>query len=218
VPVAAGRKRGRGLPAAGVALAGVALAAAAACVAGPSYVALNARHPVAVKAGTSGLVYVVGDLLSQRITGGPDATLDRVRAARSGVAGCVGHGPLSHWWYIALDGFCEAMGLVAWWVVLLKVCLDQLLWSPTWNGCYVAMTGLMKGNRPAQVADDVRRTCIPLLIKSIKLWGPVHIITYWLVPQALRLLWVDAVEILWTIMLSAAANNQNDGGETQTHQ
>jgi len=202
---AVGRRRS---PAPAVALGWVALAAAAVAVAGPGYMALNARHPVPIKAATSGLVYVLGDVLSQRVTGGAGTPLDQARAVRSGIIGCTMHGPMSHWWYIALDAFCDAAGLAAaWWVVLAKVCLDQLVWSPTWNGCYVAMTGLMKGTNPRQVALDVRRTCLPLLLKSVKLWGPVHVITYWLVPQGLRLLWVDTVEILWTIMLSTAAND-----------
>jgi len=77
-------------------------------------------------------VYVLGDVLSQILTGTKIENIDRGRVARSGAAGFIGHGPLSHYWYLLCDGAFESLGITAWWSVFPKVGINQTLWGPTW--------------------------------------------------------------------------------------
>jgi protein Mpv17 len=54
----------------------------------------------------------------------------------------------------------------------------------------------------------MKRTTIPLIISGLKLWPFVHCITYGVIPLENRLLWVDAVEIVWVTILASQANQE----------
>jgi protein Mpv17 len=78
-----------------------------------------------------------------------------------------------------------------------QIAVDQLLWSPIWNGTYILLLGLMKRDGLGAIADNIRTSTIPLISSGLKLWPAAHVITYGIVPVENRLLWVDFVEILW---------------------
>ena len=54
---------------------------------------------------SSGLVYSLGDFTAQSYEGRALDEYDGARIARSGACGFFGHGPLSHFYYNALDRF-----------------------------------------------------------------------------------------------------------------
>ena len=64
----------------------------------------------------------------------------------------------------------------------------------------------MKGESLETIWSDVKRTTVPLIVSSLKLWPAAHLITYGLVPVENRLLWVDLVEILWVTILATQAS------------
>jgi hypothetical protein len=68
-----------------------------------SYSAVLNDSPIATKAATSATVYTIGDTIAQKTEGTSMGQLDRPRILRSMLAGLIGHGPLSHFWYIHLD-------------------------------------------------------------------------------------------------------------------
>jgi hypothetical protein len=68
-----------------------------------SYSAVLSDSPIATKAATSATVYTIGDVIAQRTQGASMGELDRPRILRSLLAGLIGHGPLSHFWYNNLD-------------------------------------------------------------------------------------------------------------------
>ena len=69
----------------------------------------------------------------------------------------------------------------------------------------------MKLEGPHKIWGDMKRTTIPLIRSGLKLWPLAHCVTYGLIPVEHRLLWVDAVEILWvTILASTAATSPHD--------
>ena len=164
--------------------------------------------PVATKAITSGAVYAIGDVLSQRSTGADMGDLDRARVLRSLVAGFVGHGPMSHVWYhVSEDFFDNVLRMQhVWYDFVPKVILDQAVFGPIWNNSYILLLGIMQLHRPGRIWDDMRRTTLPLILKGLRLWPFVHVITYGLIPVENRLLWVDAVEIVWVTILASTAS------------
>lgn len=122
--------------------------------------------------------------------------IDRVRVARSAAAGLIGHGPLSHLWYGVSEGFFDLLGWEGWWTVFPKITVDQLVWSPIWNGCYIALLGLMKRESIPEIWQSIRSTAFSLITSGPKLWLLAHVVTYGVIPVENRLLWVDLVEIL----------------------
>lgn len=173
------------------------------------------ENPILTKALTSGTVYTIGDVISQR-TENNGMELDRMRVLRSCLAGLIGHGPLSHVWYNVCDfSFEQVLHLsAAWWP--LKILVDQTVWGPIWNNTYIVLLGLMKREQLPTIWGDMRRTTVPLIVSGLKLWPLAHCVTYGLMPKENRLLWVDMVEILWvSILATQAAAGKSESGESE---
>jgi protein Mpv17 len=171
-----------------------------------SYSEVLERAPVMTKAVTSATVYTIGDVIAQR-TEGTTGDLDRLRTLRSMLAGLLGHGPLSHYWYNFCDQlFDNTLQWTAWWAFFPKILVDQTTWGPFWNNSYILLLGLMKLEKPSVIFADMKRTTIPLIVSGLKLWPLAHCVTYGLVPTENRVLWVDLVEILWVTILATQAS------------
>ncbi|EJK64618.1 hypothetical protein THAOC_14631 [Thalassiosira oceanica] len=173
--------------------------------------------PVQTKALTSASVYTIGDIIAQTRQGSGMGDLDRPRIVRSMIAGLVGHGPMSHLWYRWSEAFFDKVVHLphAWWDFVPKVCADQLVFGPLWNNTFILLIGFMQLNSPGMIWDEMRRTTVPLLLSGLKLWPFVHIVTYGVIPVENRLLWVDAVEIVWVTILASVANEGGEGEEGQ---
>ncbi|KAL7505153.1 hypothetical protein ACHAXN_002649 [Cyclotella atomus] len=185
-----------------------------------SYTNVLNMAPLQTKAVTSATVYTIGDILSQNKEGRDMGELDRGRIVRSLLAGLIGHGPMSHVWYHVSEDFFDSV-LVGhhWWDFIPKVVVDQTVFGPIWNNSYIILLGLMQLQSPKQIWSDMKRTTIPLIISGLKLWPFVHCITYGLIPLENRLLWVDAVEIVWVTILAGQANEEKKvDGETVVDQ
>jgi len=169
------------------------------------YESLVAASPILAKACISGTVYFLGDLTAQTYEGRSLGDLDRARALRSSACGFLAHGPLSHEYYIFNDWlFGDVLGMPAgpWQTTVAKVAFDQTLWTLFWNSTYYALLGALKLESPRTIAKTIRDTWWQCMSAGWKLWPLAHLVTYGVVPQEHRLLWVDAVEIVWVTLLS----------------
>ena len=163
-------------------------------------------HPILTKAATSGTVYAIGDVIAQNTEGRDMAALDRGRVVRSLLAGLLAHGPLSHYWYIVSEHFFDhVVHLTEWWSVVPKIVVDQTVWGPIWTSVYLAMIGTMQRDRWHVIGDNIKKSIVPLTLSGLKLWPLAHVVTYGVVPVENRLLWVDAVEIVWVTILATQA-------------
>lgn len=95
-----------------------------------------------------------------------------------------------------------------WWTVFPKVAADQLFWGPTWISIYLLTTSILEGDKFEEAIQKVKSKCIPIIKSGLKLWVPVHMVTYGLIPQAYRLLWVGCVEIIWVTIMGSMANKK----------
>jgi hypothetical protein len=98
-----------------------------------SYAQVLSENPIATKAATSATVYAIGDVIAQRTQGTRMGDINRMRVLRSLLAGGIGHGPLSHFWYELSENFFDyVLQLTQWWSFIPKVVIDQTLWGPVW--------------------------------------------------------------------------------------
>lgn len=188
------------------------------------------RRPVLVKAATSGVAYILGDALSQSLTSRRGARrFDASRTARSGVAGFISHGPQLHVWCLLLDRYVS-VGTGVWaprLTLLTKIALDQTFFSLYINGAYCAVVNVLARRSPKEVWRRVKSSSWPALRSSWRFWPAVHALTFSIVPMHLRVLWVDAVEVVWVAILatcvaasgsepSAASGEEKDEVEEDT--
>lgn len=170
-----------------------------------------AANPILVKASISGFVYGLGDWFAQGVeTKGRLFQFDRKRLLCSSLAGFIGHGPLSHFYYIVLDELTIPLHLTGANNALFKVLIDQTIWSATWNSIYYFLIGVLRFDSMQTIRATVRTNFLPVIIAGWKLWPFAHCITYGLIPQEHRLLFVDAVEIVWVMLLSFYGNKKED--------
>lgn len=173
------------------------------------------HSPIQTKALTSATVYTIGDFISQKAEGISMGEIDRPRILRSLLAGLIGHGPMSHYWYNICDNLFEnILHMTEWWSFFPKVMVDQTTWGPFWNNTYILLLGLMKMDKLENIWEEMKRTTIPLIVSGFKLWPLAHCVTYGLVPVENRLLWVDIVEIAWVFILATAVSGGGHGHGT----
>ena len=194
-----------GLVAAGVALLHGQQVIAGLGVAHGAYEAAALSHPLLTKATTSGVAYLLGDMLAQRLVarGSP---LDRWRVTRSAVAGFVSHGPQCHFWGLFLDTHVQVGGAAT--TLLAKIVLDQTVFALYLNSVFCLLLETMKGNSWRSALQQVRATSWPSLKSSWRLWPAVNALTYSVVPQPMRVLWMDFIEIGWVAILATTVNKQ----------
>lgn len=96
----------------------------------------------------------------------------------------------------------------SWLVPLIKVGIDQTVWSLVWNSSYYVLLGLLKMEPPKVIAATVHATWWDLLKAGWRLWPLVHVFTYGVIPVQHRVLFVDAVELVWVSILSIYGQQQ----------
>lgn len=161
------------------------------------------RFPLQTKAATSGVCYGLGDLCAQGLEGEDLFTMDLGRAARSGTAGFIGHGPLRHYWLDFLDKSLTFGG--AWWSLGPKVALDQGAMTMVENSIYGLLMGALALERPAEILRNVRRALVPQMAASVRFWPAVDLVTFTVIPVELQVLWEDVAEIVWICILQDVA-------------
>ena len=67
--------------------------------------------------------------------------------------------------------------------------------------------GLLRGDAPPQVAEDVKARIWPIVFRGWKFWPLAHIITYGVIPPRHRVLWVNMVDLVWSSILASLASD-----------
>jgi len=168
-----------------------------------AYEAAAISRPILTKGATSGVAYLAGDAIAQRLA----RTRDTGRLARAGIAGAVSHGPQLHAWTMLLER-CS-LPLVA------KVALDQTIFSLYLNAAFCVCTESLQRRPLAFTLRKARAAAWPCLKAGWRFWPLAHAFTYSVVPLHLRVLWVDALEVGWVAILStcvARAQGRGAGG------
>eukprot|EP00889_Picochlorum_renovo_P007031 jgi/Picre1/34061/NNA_001536.t1 len=93
---------------------------------------------------------------------------------------------------------------------IIKVGIDQTVWSLFWNSTYYVLLGILKAESPKTIVSSVQQSWWDLLRAGWRLWPIVHICTYGIIPVQHRLLFVDAVELVWVCILSTYGQQQRE--------
>jgi len=169
-----------------------------------AYEAAALARPLATKSATSAVAYFLGDLLSQ-VSVRSSRPVDRGRVARATFAGAVSHGPQLHYWSIIMDRHINVAG-PPWVSLLAKVVLDQTIFSLYLNGAYCFLTESLQGRSLRAIANKIRAAAWPCLSAGWRFWPAAHSLTYSIVPQHLRVLWVDILEVMWVAILATCVS------------
>jgi len=182
-----------------------ALRAASAC-----YVAQLARHPIATKSLTAGVIFGLSDFCAQRIErGGASADDDGAPLALSRIltsflVGLVFFGPAAHLWYDAVFRFLPSTSLVG---TLQKAALGQIFFGPAFN-CVFFGAGLVRTGAFSLGAwgRKIRADLPGVWASGLGFWPLVDFVSFKVVPVHWIPLFVNFCSFVWTIYLSLVVN------------
>lgn len=167
-----------------------------------SYQLAIERDPIRTKALTSFVGLVVADCIAQF---GEGRGFDLMRTAHMGFFGLVLHGPMGHYWYRLLDARVMPDAGNSSPAVVAKMTVDQALFAPLSTMIFYAALAAMDG-RLDELPTILQTKLVSTVVAGYALWPAAHLINFKFVPAHQRMLYVNAVNLVWTVFLSRMAN------------
>ncbi|GMH40368.1 hypothetical protein BSKO_08272 [Bryopsis sp. KO-2023] len=161
-------------------------------------------HPILSRSVTSCLGLMAGDLLAQAAARKP---YSRERTLRFAAFGFVLHGPGLYAFYTNLDKFVFPNDRFSTKTVITKVVIDQCVWAPSFTCVFYAFMKAME-RKSHETGKTIREKFWPTLTAGYSFWVPAHLVNYRLIPPAQRVLYVNAVNIIWNAILSTIAEKK----------
>ncbi|MED6194090.1 hypothetical protein PIB30_025337 [Stylosanthes scabra] len=153
------------------------------------YLGLLAKYPVAVKAITSAILTLIGDLVCQR-------------TSIFTLLGFVLVGPTLHFWYLYLSKLVTLPGASG---VLLRLAIDQFAFAPTFIGVFLATLTTLEG-RPSEVVPKLKQEWFSSVVANWQLWIPFQFLNFRFVPQQFQVLAANVISLVWNVILSFKAH------------
>lgn len=151
------------------------------------------RHLLLTNISISTFLSGAGDVLQQRyqLTSGGLSSFNRGRTCRMSAAGGV-TGVICHYWYIWLDRVLMGHSPA---IVLRKVLLDQLVFSPVFIVSFLASFELLRGNGPDGIARTVRSKFLELYKAEWTVWPAAQAFSFYALSTKYRVLWDNVVSL-----------------------
>lgn len=162
-----------------------------------------ACYPITTKALTSLVGFFLGDLVAQKFLGEEGAAFNWPRVARMAAFGFLIHGPTGHYFYSFLDRLIVGATPIK---VATKVAIDQILWAPVFTALFFSFLGFAEGKSLDEVIDKINRDTWTAVTTSWKFWPLAHTINFAFVPTSQRLLYINALQIGYNVILSILGN------------
>lgn len=90
--------------------------------------------------------------------------------------------------------------------IMTKMLLDQLIFSPINTCIFFASLAMMEGNG-ASIPAILDEKLVPTVLAGYMLWPLAHLINFKFVPSRNRLLYINVVNLFWSIYLARSANS-----------
>lgn len=166
-------------------------------------------NPMATKAVTSLVGFMLGDMLAQRLESG--SILDASRMLHMGMYGLMLDGPIGHLWYQWLDGTVDKSirNPRSTKAVAIKTAADQLIWAPVMTCVFFAFLKLVEGHAEL-ILPTIQDKVLPTVVANYVIWPAAHVISFKYVPSTQRILYNNVIAIFWNCYLSIQAS----GGST----
>ena len=185
-----------------------------------SYELALEASPLLVKSTTSLVGFLVADLVAQGLSSsrredGDGRGIDLTRSGRNALFGFALYGPFSAGWYDLLDKYVLPEDPTSALAVAAKVAADQVAWAPVlvttlfawdlaWNGDNVVGGGLQ---------TKLRADLIDTLKVNWSFWPVFHVLNFRFVPPGDRILYINAVQVLYNVFLCYKASERSDEDE-----
>ncbi|XP_057722588.1 protein sym-1-like isoform X1 [Arachis stenosperma] len=165
------------------------------------YLAVLGKNPVAVKAITSAILTLIGDLICQLVID-QVRYLDLKRMFIFTLLGFVLVGPTLHFWYLYLSKLVTLPGALG---ALLRLVIDQFLFSPVFIAVFLATLVTLEGG-PSQAIPKLKQEWFSSVVANWQLWIPFQFLNFRFVPQQFQVLAANVIALVWNVILSFKAH------------
>jgi hypothetical protein len=155
-----------------------------------------------------------GDLCGQgvehlRYSQSPHASgVDWFRVSRFAAFGLFG-APWSHYYFHHLDYYLPPSDKPCTLQTAIKLAIDQGIQAPALLVIMICLLSLMKGEGIQGMKQDLVNSYMTALLANWKLWIPFSLVNMAFVKPAFRVLFVNCVFFIWTIILSLMLNTSS---------
>jgi protein Mpv17 len=196
------------------------------------------KHPMITEMTTSGLIWCLGDLATQRIEsnyhnqktiipdGADDKEIDWKRTYHQTLYAAFIWGPLGHKWYQVLDRVATTIvkrsnklpgggGMVSMSsrprFVVTKLVLEMVALHPISLLAFFGVIGTLNQESPRAIQEQLQRDFFPTLCLEVAMWTPVDALNFAFVPVRHQLLVVNCACFLESVGLSFVKHNGFSG-------
>lgn len=135
------------------------------------------------------------------LEGLPLIAMDLGRIARMAIFGTLFKGPTVSAFYRILEARLPGRSKSA---IAKKIAIDLGPWSALQNWSFLFLISLMEGKGVVGSLGRANGEIWGLQASAYRIWPVAHLLNYIAVPPALRVLYVNSVGLLWTIVLCVA--------------
>lgn len=154
--------------------------------------------PVYTKALSSLIGFVIGDILAQFLFI-KRGYFSVASVVRMGAFGAIVHAPFGHFFYGFLERNFPGVNFSA---VATKLAIDQILWAPVFGTLLFSFVGITAGSSPNLIFRSIKNNLLKFVLTSWSIWPIAHVLNFKYVTPKHRLLYINAVQILFNICLS----------------
>ncbi|KAF1887115.1 hypothetical protein Lal_00046353 [Lupinus albus] len=167
------------------------------------YLALLEQYPVPIKALTSAILTLIGDLICQLVIDKVQS-VDLKRTFLFTVIGFALVGPTLHFWYLYLSKLVTQPGASG---AVLRLVLDQFLFSPIFIGVFLSTLLTLEG-RPSEAIPKLKQEWFSAVLANWQLWIPFQFFNFRFVPQQFQVLAANVIALVWNVILSFKAHKE----------
>mmetsp|Transcript_7492 Transcript_7492/g.18984 ORF Transcript_7492/g.18984 Transcript_7492/m.18984 type:complete len:329 (-) Transcript_7492:78-1064(-) len=152
----------------------------------------------------SGLTFVASDTVAQLFLR-QARSLQWLRLARVGMFGFAVKGPLQSLYYNAVEVLLPSDGTLL--PAVFKMALDLLCFSPFVNILFLLCIPLLEGRTLKVALRNVSKNIIEVQRAAFKFWVLAHAANYSLITPPYRVVYVNFMGFMWTVILCLVAHN-----------
>uniref|UniRef100_A0AC34QPJ5 Mpv17-like protein 2 n=1 Tax=Panagrolaimus sp. JU765 TaxID=591449 RepID=A0AC34QPJ5_9BILA len=119
-------------------------------------------------------------------------------------------GPMSHFYYPILD---RVLGSGNSWALVGRKVIVDLICSPTFSVTFVSVVALMEGKSVVEAVQEYRRKFFEIYKLDLCIWPPAQVINFGLIPLRFRVLYIQAMILLYTTCLTHVRHKTEHGHE-----
>jgi protein Mpv17 len=112
----------------------------------------------------------------------------------------------AHVWYQFLDKHVMSDKASSSKAIVTKMVLDQAIWAPVNTALFYAYLAFADG-RLGSLPDTLQAKLLPTILAGYALWPAAHLINFKYIPSSQRLLYINVINLFWTVYLSGMANS-----------